>query len=125
MNHSDPKEFGQQIALLRKAQGLSQSQLAKVSGVPLTAIRRCEQKGQIPLDRYLTLTTALKAVIEIHGASATQQPVMPTGDSRPNLLPFKSIEEVIANGAVSMKSRETRKPNLGGMFSKPTWSSPV
>ena len=60
-----PKDFGKQIALMRKAKCLSQIELAATSGVPVTAIQRCEQKGQIPLDRYLALTTALNATVEI------------------------------------------------------------
>ena len=98
--------------------------MAEVSGVPLTAIRRCEQKGEIPLDRYVTLATTLKAVIQIHGPSA-RQPVILTGCSRPNLLPFKSIEDVIANGkAKAGPSRQIRKPQLGGMFSNLVSSRP-
>ncbi|MCB1129648.1 MAG: helix-turn-helix transcriptional regulator [Verrucomicrobiae bacterium] len=103
-----PKDFGKQIALMRKAKCLSQIELAATSGVPVTAIQRCEQKGQIPLDRYLALTTALNATVEI-----TQIPP-------PR---FKTIEEVIASNTAKPAANNPsspmpaiRKPRIGGIF---------
>lgn len=61
MGPSEAKLLGSEIARLRKAKGLSQEDLARASGVPVTAIRRCEQKGQIPLERYLKLASVLHA----------------------------------------------------------------
>lgn len=61
----DPQEYGRKIAQLRKLRGISQKELAVTSGVPLTAIRRCEQRGQIPLHRYLAITHALGTLVEI------------------------------------------------------------
>jgi hypothetical protein len=46
MTPPNSKEPGKQIALLRKAQGLFHADLAAASGVPITAIRRCEQNGR-------------------------------------------------------------------------------
>lgn len=61
----DPQEYGRKITQLRKLRGISQKELAATSGVPLTAIRRCEQRGQIPLHRYLAITHALGTLVEI------------------------------------------------------------
>jgi len=61
----DPQEYGRKITQLRKLRGISQKELAAISGVPLTAIRRCEQRGQIPLHRYLAITHALGTFVEI------------------------------------------------------------
>ena len=111
MCHSNPKELGKQIASIRKAQGLSQYQLAEVSGLPITAIRRCEQTGKIPLDRYLILASVLKVSIQI-----VQQSI-PTPR-------YKTIEDVIrstqARHGKSPKARKFHKPMLGGMFDRMT-----
>lgn len=61
----DPQAYGRKITQLRKLLGISQKELAVTSGVPLTAIRRCEQRGQIPLHRYLAITHALGTLVEI------------------------------------------------------------
>lgn len=62
------RDYGRKITLLRKQRGISQKELAAKSGVPLTAVRRCEQKGQIPLQRYLAMTSALGAVVDVSPA---------------------------------------------------------
>lgn len=108
----DPREFGKQIARLRKARGLSQVDLADASGVPITAIRRCEQNGRIPLDRYLILATALNASLKI-------VPSTPADGSIPDRLPYKSIHDIILEAAqrpATHPASEIRKPRLGGMF---------
>ena len=105
----DPREFGKQIARLRKARGLSQVDLADASGVPITAIRRCEQNGIIPLDRYLILASALNASLKI----------VPADGSIPDRLPYKSIQDIIREAAQrpsTQPAAEIRKPRLGGMF---------
>ncbi|MFT3991205.1 MAG: helix-turn-helix transcriptional regulator [Luteolibacter sp.] len=110
MSPLEAKSFGTQIARLRKSQGLSQENLAKESGVPVTAIRRCEQKGQIPLERYLALVSVLHARVQI-------VPDTPTG--KPMTAPtFRSIEEVIQAGKQTPPRNTThvRKPRLGGVF---------
>jgi transcriptional regulator with XRE-family HTH domain len=112
MPKPDPREFGKQIARLRKARGLSQVDLADASGVPITAIRRCEQNGRIPLDRYLILATALNASLKI-------VPSTPTDGSIPDRLPYKSIQDIIREAAqrpATQPASEIRKPRLGGMF---------
>ena len=108
----DPREFGKQIARLRKARGLSQVDLADASGVPITAIRRCEQNGRIPLDRYLILAATLNASLKIVQST-------PATGFVPDSLPYKSIQDVIRETAQrpsTQPSREIRKPRLGGMF---------
>lgn len=120
MSATDPKEFGKQIALLRKAQGLSQADLAKTSGVPITAIRRCEQLGQIPLDRYLVLASILNASLKVHPA-ATGMVMEVIKNSRPNTLPYKTIDEVFAAARTKTGNclpTTFRKPRLGGLFDK-------
>ena len=108
MDPVDPKEFGKQIAAFRKAQGLSQADLAKVTGIPITAIRRCEQQGSIPLDRYLALASTLNASLKI--------------TAPPNIAPqpYKSIQQVIRSGRSKSQnnhtSSELRKPRIGGLF---------
>jgi len=109
MSHPNPKELGKQIATLRKAQGLSQYQLAEISGLPITAIRRCEQSGKIPLERYLILASVLKASIQfVHHSNPTPR--------------YKTIEDVIRSSQSrhrkSLKSRKFHKPMLGGMFAQ-------
>jgi transcriptional regulator with XRE-family HTH domain len=108
----DPREFGKQIARLRKARGLSQVDLADASGVPITAIRRCEQNGRIPLDRYLILAATLNASLKIVQST-------PATGFVPDSLPYKSIQDVIREAAKrpsTQATREIRKPRLGGMF---------
>ena len=109
MTNPDPKELGKQIATLRKAQALSQHRLSQISGIPITAIRRCEQSGKIPLDRYLTLVSALKASLQI-----VQQ-------SSPTTNPYKTIEDVIrSSSSRPAKKQPIGKPMLGGMFDRMT-----
>lgn len=105
MAPTNSKDLGKQIALLRKAQGLSQAGLAAVSGIPITAIRRCEQNGRIPLDRYLALASALQASLAVVPPKMTLPP------------PYKTIEDVIRSAKPrSVKTPLIRKPRLGGMF---------
>ncbi len=118
----DPREFGKQIARLRKARGLSQVDLADASGVPITAIRRCEQNGRIPLDRYLILAATLNASLKIVQST-------PATGFVPDSLPYKSIQDVIREAAQrpsTQAAREIRKPRLGGMFDTmaPSTSAP-
>ena len=112
MHTPDPREFGKQIARLRKARGLSQMDLADASGVPITAIRRCEQNGRIPLDRYLILATTLDASLKI-------VPTHPAGVAGPDHLPYTNIQEIIREAAQrpsTQTASEIRRPRLGGMF---------
>lgn len=104
---TDPKELGKQIASLRKAHGLSQARLAEVSGLPITAIRRCEQNGKIPLDRYLILASCLKASLQI------------ILENIPGRQPYDTMEDVIRSSQSRPKqTRQSQKPKLGGMFDK-------
>ncbi len=119
------KELGKQIALLRKAQGLSQADLADASGVPITAIRRCEQNGRIPLDRYLMLASVLNTSLTVIPSASP----VPKIEKRPNHIPYKSIDDVIRSAekhlGTQSGSHEIRKPRLGGLFGKMNQSSPA
>jgi transcriptional regulator with XRE-family HTH domain len=125
MTTPDAKELGKQLASLRKAQGLSQADLANASGLPITAIRRCEQNGRIPLDRYLKLASVLNT-----GLIIVPSPIStPEIEKSPNLIPYKSIEDVInsakKHSPSDSKTYEIRKPRLGGLFAKINQSSPA
>lgn len=125
MTTPNSKELGKQIALLRKAQGLSQADLADASGVPITAIRRCEQNGRIPLDRYLKLASVLNTSLIVVPSAGS----MPKIEKYPNLIPYKTIEDVIRSAEKRLSPpsdyHEIRKPRLGGLFGKMNQSSPA
>lgn len=125
MTTPSSKELGKQIALLRKAEGLSQADLADASGVPITAIRRCEQNGRIPLDRYLKLASVLNTSLLIVPSAGS----VPKIEKRPDLIHYKTIEDVIRSAEKRLStpsdSHEIRKPRLGGLFGKMNQSSPA
>jgi len=56
---SEANQFGKQVRAWRKEDGITQKELAAKSGMPLTAVRRCEQRGDIPLKRMLKLVNTL------------------------------------------------------------------
>ena len=78
------KDFGRKITLLRNQLGMTQKELAAKSGVPLTAIRRCEQKGQIPLERYLAIISSLGAGIHVTLREKPKKKVTPDSALQPN-----------------------------------------
>jgi len=92
------KLLGAQIATWRKSDGLTQKALSQKCGVPLTAIRRCEQKGEIPLSRYIQLASALGATL----LAVKSEPK------------FRSLEEVLA--AQTARNKTSRKPKIGSIF---------
>lgn len=73
---SDSKELGKKIAALRKKQGLSQIGLAKLGGLPVIAIRRCEQNGEIPLHRYVALAKLLGAEVTVSDPPGLHPPTL-------------------------------------------------
>lgn len=89
----NPVDFGRKITLLRKQQGISQKDLALKSGVPLTAVRRCEQKGQIPLERYLAMTSALGAMVDVLESESPKVPTKKTVRKTSNHQIFRSRQE--------------------------------
>jgi len=107
---TDSKELGKQIASLRKKHGLSQIELAKLCGIPVIAVRRCEQNGAIPLHRYVALMKLLK-----NGTN-----VMEVTSER-----YQTINEVIQSrkDTIHQPTLTARKPKLGGMFDRMTQST--
>lgn len=106
------KELGKQIATLRKKKGLSQVELAKLCGIPVIAIRRCEQHGAIPLNRYMVLVKLLGAGVEL-----VEEP----------LNRCQTIDQVIHNRNSDTENNTTqiRKPSLGGAFDQINPPSPL
>jgi len=78
----------------RLAKGFTQSGLAARSGVPLSSLRKFEQKGQISLSSLLKLCMALGCLEEI--VKSTEQPAQK----------FNSIDEVL-------HAKEPKKPQRG------------
>lgn len=102
------KELGKQIAALRKKKGLSQIQLAKLSNIPVIAIRRCEQNGAIPLNRYVALANLLKTRLEV-GETPMER--------------YQTIDEIVQSRNTPPRTpnpnpTEIRKPRLGGAFDR-------
>lgn len=74
-------ELAKRIASLRKRKKLSQSELAKRSGVSFGSVKRFEQTGEISLASLTKITIALEVETEL--------------DTLFSDVPFDSIEEVI------------------------------
>lgn len=74
-------ELAKRIASLRKRKKLSQSELAKRSGVSFGSVKRFEQTGEISLASLTKIAIALEVEMEL--------------DTLFSDVPFDSIEEVI------------------------------
>lgn len=74
-------ELAKRIASLRKRKKLSQSELAKRSGVSFGSVKRFEQTGEISLASLTKIAMALEVETEL--------------DTLFSDVPFDSIEEVI------------------------------
>lgn len=74
---------------LRRAQGLSQEQLAKKAGVSLGSLRRFEQTGRIAFESLVAISFALDCEAELD-----------TLFSKPG---YSSIQEVIDNARASRR----------------------
>ncbi len=74
-------ELAKRIASLRKRKKLSQSELAKRSGVSFGSVKRFEQTGEISLASLTKIAIALEVETEL--------------DTLFSDVPFDSIEEVI------------------------------
>jgi len=74
-------ELAKRIASLRKRKKLSQSKLAKRSGVSFGSVKRFEQTGEISLASLTKIAIALEVETEL--------------DTLFSDVPFDSIEEVI------------------------------
>jgi len=76
---------------------LTQQGLAERSGVPLATLRKFEQKGLISLDSFLKLLLVVGGLNEVIEAS------------EPKLLPYSSIDEVLADTPEPERQRGNRK----------------
>ena len=87
----------QNIRERRLQMNLTQEGLAERSGVPLSTLRKFEQKGMISLDSFLKILSVvggLEEMVEV---------------LKPNKHEFKSIDEVIKASEVQPKKRGSRK----------------
>lgn len=76
---------------------LTQEGLAERSGVPLSTLRKFEQKGTISLESFLKILSVvggLEEMVEI---------------LKPNKPDFKSIDDVIKSDEVQTRKRGSRK----------------
>lgn len=100
--------LGRQIAALRKAKGLTQAGLAAKAGIKITAVRRCEQKGQIPLRRLAKLLAAMEATLQIH-PPANRLPETWEGILRKEAAQRRQLRQ-------GSKTRRPTRPMLGGLW---------
>jgi len=75
---------------------LTQEGLAERSGVPISTLRKCEQKGVISLESYLKILMVLGMLDSV--VKATEVP----------LAPYSSIDEVIAHNTQPKRKRGRR-----------------
>ena len=76
---------------------LTQEGLAERSGVPLSTLRKFEQKGSISLESFLKLLSVIGGLEEIVNAL------------KPNKPNFKSIDEVLETDEEITKKRGRKK----------------
>lgn len=81
----------------RLQMNLTQEGLAERSGVPLSTLRKFEQKGTISLDSFLKILSVVGGLEEIIEVLKPNKPV------------FKSIDEVIRTEEKPTKKRGSRK----------------
>ena len=83
------EEIRKQVKALRKAEGWTQAELSKRSGVPLATLRKFEQTGQISLKGLLKILMVLGKLGEISQALKIEEPVYKTLSEIPG---FKEIK---------------------------------
>jgi transcriptional regulator with XRE-family HTH domain len=76
---------------------LTQEGLAERSGVPLSTLRKFEQKGNISLESFLKLLSVIGGLEEVINAL------------KPNIPNFKSIDDVLKTEAEIIKKRGRKK----------------
>lgn len=94
-------ELGNEIAVLRKAKGWTQKELATRADVAITAIRRCEQRGEISLPRLIKLTQALNADITLIDRAEPH---------------YRSWEDIVQDAPAASPMVPARKPRIGSIF---------
>lgn len=98
---NNPLKVQQQLAenarMRRLQMELTQEGLAERSGVPLSRLRKFEQKGAISLESYLKIQMVLGGLEAILQASQVNEPR------------FSSIDDVLDNSVAPARKRGWRK----------------
>ena len=91
------KKIAENVRERRLQMDLTQEGLAERSGVPLSTLRKFEQKGNISLESFLKLLSVIGGLEEVIKAL------------KPNIPNFKSIDDVLKTEAEIIKKRGRKK----------------
>lgn len=91
------KKIAENVRERRLQMDLTQEGLAERSGVPLSTLRKFEQKGKISLESFLKLLSVIGGLEEVINAL------------KPNIPNFKSIDDVLKTEAEIIKKRGRKK----------------
>ena len=91
------KKIAENVRERRLQMDLTQEGLAERSGVPLSTLRKFEQKGSISLESFLKLLSVIGGLEEVINAL------------KPNKQNFKSIDDVLKTEAEIIKKRGRKK----------------
>lgn len=91
------KKIAENVRKRRLQMDLTQEGLAERSGVPLSTLRKFEQKGNISLESFLKLLSVIGGLEEVINAL------------KPNIPNFKSIDDVLKTEAEIIKKRGRKK----------------
>ena len=91
------KKISENVRERRLQMDLTQEGLAERSGVPLSTLRKFEQKGNISLESFLKLLSVIGGLEEVINAL------------KPNIPNFKSIDDVLKTEVEIIKKRGRKK----------------
>ena len=91
------KKISENVRERRLQMDLTQEGLAERSGVPLSTLRKFEQKGNISLESFLKLLSVIGGLEEVINAL------------KPNIPNFKTIDDVLKTEAEIIKKRGRKK----------------
>ena len=91
------KKIAENVRKRRLQMDLTQEGLAERSGVPLSTLRKFEQKGNISLESFLKLLSVIGGLEEVINAL------------KPNIPNFKSIDDVLKTETEIIKKRGRKK----------------
>ncbi len=91
------KKIAENVRKRRLQMDLTQEGLAERSGVPLSTLRKFEQKGNISLESFLKLLSVIGGLEEVINAL------------KPNIPNFKSIDDVLKTEAEIIRKRGRKK----------------
>ena len=91
------KKIAENVRERRLQMDLTQEGLAERSGVPLSTLRKFEQKGNISLESFLKLLFVIGSLEEVINAL------------KPNIPNFKSIDDVLKTEVEIIKKRGRKK----------------